>query len=111
MVRPSRIATGGGFALRSLRGVRLSRCNANTCAYCGRKTSELTLDHVLPRSRGGQSTWENLVSACQPCNHRKSDRTPEEAGMKLLRKPARPSQGVWLDILEVSQEWRMYFGG
>lgn len=98
-----------------LRGVRLSRRNVfkrdgNTCAYCGRKTSDLTLDHVIPRSRGGANTWENLVSACQACNHRKANRTPEEAGMKLLRKPAKPSQALWLDILEVPQDWRMYFG-
>ena len=99
-----------------LRGLRLSRRNvfkrdAHTCAYCGRRSSDLTLDHVIPRSRGGHNTWDNLVSACQDCNHRKADRTPEEAGMKLLRKPAKPSQSVWLDILEVPQEWRVYFGG
>lgn len=61
----------------------------HTCAYCGAVKGgfELTLDHIHPRSRGGPSTWENLVACCKPCNHRKADRTPEEAGMKLLRKP------------------------
>ena len=59
------------------------------CLYCGErfKTSELTLDHVLPKSRGGDGSWSNLVSCCQRDNHRKGDRTPEEAGMKLIHRP------------------------
>ena len=59
------------------------------CQYCGEflTAKELTLDHVLPESRGGPSTWENLVSACRDCNGRKSNMTPEEAGMVLLRRP------------------------
>jgi 5-methylcytosine-specific restriction endonuclease McrA len=63
-----------------------------TCQYCGGQPGkhELTVDHVIPRSRGGATTWENVVAACAPCNHRKGDRTPEEAGMKLLAEPARP---------------------
>jgi 5-methylcytosine-specific restriction endonuclease McrA len=63
----------------------------HTCQYCRQafETKELTLDHVLPRSRGGGSTWENLVACCYPCNNRKADRTPAEAGMTLSRKPAR----------------------
>ncbi len=65
--------------------------DSSTCQYCGSKmpTQGLTLDHVTPRSKGGQSTWENLVASCKPCNNRKSDRTPQEAGM-LLAKPPRP---------------------
>jgi hypothetical protein len=60
----------------------------HTCQYCGRKlhASELTLDHVLPRSRGGRNTWENLVTACKKCNQAKDNMTPEEAGMKLLHR-------------------------
>lgn len=67
----------------------------NTCQYCGKvfPRSQLTLDHVLPQSRGGQETWENLVVACMRCNVRKGNLTPEEAGMTLLRKPSRPT---WL---------------
>ena len=63
-----------------------------TCQYCGKQPGKgnLTLDHVLPRSRGGETTWENVVAACGPCNRRKGDRTPEEAGMRLLAKPQRP---------------------
>jgi 5-methylcytosine-specific restriction endonuclease McrA len=62
----------------------------HTCQYCQRifETKKLTLDHVVPRSRGGGSTWENLVACCYPCNNRKANRTPAEAGMPLSRKPA-----------------------
>jgi len=65
-----------------------------TCQYCGAQpgTAELTIDHVVPRSRGGGSTWDNCVLACVPCNARKANRTPDQAGMKLRRRPIRP---VW----------------
>lgn len=61
----------------------------NTCQFCGEvlPSSELTLDHVTPRSQGGKSAWENLVACCHPCNNQKGDRTPEQARMKLLRQP------------------------
>lgn len=61
-----------------------------TCQYCGRETREMTLDHVIPRSRGGEHCWENIVSACIPCNHRKAGRTPQEAGMRLIHLPRTP---------------------
>ena len=63
-----------------------------TCQYCGCRpgTSELTIDHVNPRSRGGTSTWENCVLACVACNHRKANRLPEEIGWKLLKDPVEP---------------------
>jgi 5-methylcytosine-specific restriction endonuclease McrA len=63
--------------------------DANTCQYCGRRfpTSELSLDHVTPRSRGGGDSWENLVCACTGCNARKAAKTPHEAGMRLIRPP------------------------
>lgn len=68
------------------------RRDNNTCQYCGRKlrTEELNLDHVLPLSRGGKNSWENVVCSCIPCNMRKSNRTLAEAGMRLIRKPRRP---------------------
>ena len=79
------------------RHVRFSRFNiyardGNTCQYCGRRLprTELNLDHVKPRSRGGLSTWENVVCSCHICNRRKGGRTPEEAGMLLIRRPQRP---------------------
>ena len=64
----------------------------NRCQYCGRrfKTSELSLDHVIPRSRGGESAWTNLVCACTACNKRKGGRTPREARIKLIREPREP---------------------
>jgi 5-methylcytosine-specific restriction endonuclease McrA len=82
------------------REVRFSRRNiferdSNTCQYCGRRfsKSDLTLDHVVPRSRGGRDSWENLVLACVNCNVRKGNRTPEEAQIRLVRKPTKPA---WL---------------
>jgi 5-methylcytosine-specific restriction endonuclease McrA len=86
-----------GFVRRE---VRLSRRNIferdqNRCQYCGQhfSKSDLTIDHVMPRSRGGIDTWDNLVLACVPCNLRKSNRTPDEAAMHLIRRPAAPK---WL---------------
>ncbi len=63
-----------------------------TCQYCGTQPgrAELTVDHIFPRSRGGATTWENVVTACGACNRRKGNRTPEEANMKLLSVPTRP---------------------
>ena len=61
-----------------------------TCQYCGREAKELTLDHVIPRYRGGEHVWENIVSCCIPCNRRKAGRTPSEAVMRLLHQPRAP---------------------
>ena len=72
----------------SRRGI-LTRDNY-TCQYCGKQSRALTIDHVIPRERGGKHTWDNLVACCAECNHKKGNRTPEEAGMKLRRKPERP---------------------
>lgn len=68
------------------------------CMYCGLRFAarELTRDHVIPASRGGPDTWENCVTACRRCNQRKADRTPEEAGMRLLAVPHRPDRAQWL---------------
>jgi len=60
------------------------------CQFCGTTVGPLTVDHVMPRSRGGATSWENCVAACLRCNHRKGNKTPEEAGMLLRKKPARP---------------------
>ena len=64
-----------------------------TCQYCGRRLpkSQLTVDHVYPRSRGGKTAWDNVVCACQRCNAQKGDKTPREAGMRLLKRPRQPS--------------------
>jgi len=60
------------------------------CQYCGRHAEELTIDHVIPRRLGGRFTWDNVVTACAPCNHKKGGKTLEEAGMRLLRQPKEP---------------------
>ncbi len=83
-----------------------------TCQYCGSQPGrqELTVDHVIPRSRGGKTIWENVVAACGSCNRRKGDRTPEEAQMQLRIKPARP-QFVAIVLLHESNAhtvWRKY---
>ncbi|MBI2868788.1 MAG: HNH endonuclease, partial [Chloroflexi bacterium] len=84
----------------------------NTCQYCGKQTHQLTLDHILPRYRGGQHTWENVVSACVPCNRRKAGRTPLEANMKLLSKPAAPGNTPLTNIpysyIQSHASWRKY---
>ena len=83
-----------------------------TCQYCGKQTRQLTLDHVLPRYRDGQHTWENVVSACVSCNRRKAGRTPREANMKLMRLPAPPSGSPFFSVpyhyLQNQDEWRKY---
>jgi 5-methylcytosine-specific restriction endonuclease McrA len=85
-----------------------------TCQYCGANGSaaNLTLDHVIPRSRGGGSSWENLTTCCHPCNNKKGNRTPEEAGMKLARAP-RPftlhtSRHLMRLLGHGDQQWRKY---
>lgn len=98
--------------------VRFSRFNIyarddNTCQYCGRRFSraDLNLDHVVPRSRGGSTAWENVVCSCVPCNLRKGGRTPDEAGMRLLHQPTRPR---WSPLFRSAsrralyREWRPF---
>ncbi|MBI4286067.1 MAG: HNH endonuclease [Chloroflexi bacterium] len=83
-----------------------------TCQYCGKETHQLTLDHVIPRHRGGEHTWENVVSACPWCNRHKAGRTPEEAGMKLKHHPVPPHNNHFFDIpyqyLQSRNEWQKY---
>jgi 5-methylcytosine-specific restriction endonuclease McrA len=73
----------------------------DTCQYCGRVSDrrDLNLDHVIPRDRGGPTTWENIVCSCIECNTRKANRTPQEASMKLIRKPKRPK---WRPFVQVN---------
>lgn len=80
------------------------------CQYCGRKESDLTIDHVVPKSRGGGDSWENLTTACKPCNTKKGSRTPAEAGMAMLNKPVRPSHITLMrqHYLSISDEWKPY---
>lgn len=120
-VRVPRVILLVSFDRVPRREVRFSRHNifmrdGNSCQYCGERKSrsELNLDHVIPRSRGGMTTWENIVCACLECNRLKGGRTPEEAGMRLRRKPRRPA---WTPFVARTlagtcyREWRPFLGG
>lgn len=82
----------------------------NQCQYCGviQASRELTIDHVLPRSRGGKNTWTNLVACCKKCNQKKRDRTPTEASMTLLNKPVKPKNSVLRHTNEIQPIWNIY---
>jgi len=85
----------------------------NTCQYCGGvfDRSELNLDHVIPRDRGGPTTWENIVCSCVACNTRKGNRTPLEAGLRLIRKPKRPKWRPFIQVnfgLEYHDSWKHF---
>lgn len=97
------------------RKIELSRKNLlrrdnNTCQYCGKKSTNLTIDHVVPRSRGGTDCWENLVAACVRCNNVKGNRTPEEAKMGLLKKPTRPHHILFMKqyLGKVENDWKPF---
>ncbi len=72
--------------------------DAYTCQYCGRETHGLTVDHVIPRSRGGESVWENIVASCAPCNRKKGNRMPREARMHPTSRPKPPGPTVFIRI-------------
>ncbi len=97
---------------RKLSRLEVFRRDQYTCQYCDGKTRQLTLDHVVPRYRGGQHTWENVVSACVRCNRRKAGRTPQEAGMKLIRQPSQPRDNGLFYIPahypHIRSEWQKY---
>ena len=102
------------------RGIRFSRHNVylrdnHCCQYCGQHchAAELTLDHVVPRERGGKTTWENIVTACVRCNARKANRLPQQAGMALRRAPARPKWGPFMAAAMATEEaghWQPFLG-
>ncbi len=104
---------------RHRKPVKFSRVNIYArdhyrCQYCGNKApiSDLTYDHVVPRSRGGKTTWTNIVTACFKCNRRKRDRTPDEAGMKLRTAPVQPkwvpAVTIRISTHSVPDAWRDY---
>lgn len=101
------------------RAVKFSRINVLTrdhfrCQYCGRKLQvrRLTYDHVVPRSQGGRTVWENIVTCCIPCNAKKGGRTPEQAGMHLIHKPYKPDSlpvvALHLDLQDIPSAWASY---
>jgi 5-methylcytosine-specific restriction endonuclease McrA len=79
------------------------------CQYCG-TAGKLTLDHVVPRSRGGESEWENVVTSCAPCNLRKGDRLPEEANMRLRSQPRLPAPTLFVTLAAstIPDRWQPY---
>ena len=106
--------------------VHVHKRDRNTCQYCGTHPgkngvdrNDMTIDHVIPRAQGGKTLWTNCVVACWPCDHKKDNRTPEEAGMKLLKKPVRPkwtSREVFVRIGGDHgggghSEWKPFMGG
>jgi 5-methylcytosine-specific restriction endonuclease McrA len=80
------------------------------CVYCGTTAGRLTLDHVVPRSRGGDSTWENVVTSCAPCNLRKGDRLPHEVHMELPHPPRIPAPVLFIRLASprIPQRWEQY---
>jgi 5-methylcytosine-specific restriction endonuclease McrA len=90
--------------------------DSHSCQYCGYTGDDLTLDHVVPRSRGGGEHWENMVTACVRCNIKKGNRTPKEANMPLRQVPRRPHSSLYFEVTKhvksgVHQEWRKYVIG
>ena len=87
--------------------------DGNTCQYCGQilDRRDLNLDHVVPRDRGGPTQWDNIVCSCIPCNTRKANRTPAEAGMRLIRKPKRPKWRPFVQVnfgAPIHESWRHF---
>jgi 5-methylcytosine-specific restriction endonuclease McrA len=117
-IRVPRVIVLVAFDRIPKRHVRFSRLNIYarddfTCQYCGDHPprQELNLDHVVPRSLGGRSTWENVVCSCLECNRRKGGRTPRQAGLKLRRKPARPQWTPFVNLMLANaryKEWRPF---
>ncbi|OBQ39788.1 MAG: HNH endonuclease [Anabaena sp. CRKS33] len=90
--------------------------DGHTCQYCGYTGDKLTLDHVIPRSRGGGDTWENIVAACVCCNVKKGSRTPQEARMPLRHLPRQPYSSLYFEVTKhlkngLHQEWQKYVIG
>lgn len=84
--------------------------DGHQCQYCGTVKGSLTVDHIIPKYRGGEDTWENMVCACQDCNNKKGDRTLEQSKMSLLRKPRQPTRiHLIRDYIRVAdRSWRPY---
>jgi 5-methylcytosine-specific restriction endonuclease McrA len=118
LIRVPRVILLIAFDRMPKRHVRFSRINVyardrSTCQYCGKRfsRSELNLDHVIPRSQGGRTTWENVVCSCVDCNRRKGGRTPAQAGLRLIAPPRRPRWTPMAGVLVGRRgypEWRPF---
>lgn len=86
------------------------RRDGHKCQYCGASSGTLTIDHIIPRSQGGEESWENLVTACVNCNNKKDDRPLEVTSMKLLKKPIRPNHITFIkhSINKIEESWKPY---
>jgi 5-methylcytosine-specific restriction endonuclease McrA len=86
------------------------RRDAYKCGYCGRGDLQLTIDHVIPKAKGGTDSWENLITACTLCNNKKGDRTPDEAKMLLLNRPFKPSHIMFIKnvVGKLDEKWKPY---
>lgn len=84
--------------------------DGHKCMYCGRSDLTLTIDHIIPRARGGEDTWENLAAACLRCNNKKGDRTPDEAKMPLIRKPYTPNHIMFIksNVNRLEDNWKPF---
>ena len=83
-----------------------------TCQYCGRVGANLTIDHIVPKSKGGSDSWENIVVSCMRCNNKKGDRSPEESEMRLVGMPYKPPSNLYLQLTRYGfapQSWHDYF--
>jgi len=80
------------------------------CAYCGRSDLPLTIDHILPKAKGGTDSWENLICACTLCNNKKGDRTPVQARMEMLYRPFKPSHIMFIKnvVGKLDENWKPY---
>lgn len=86
------------------------RRDGHRCQYCGKSEPTLTIDHIVPKARKGEDSWENLVAACVQCNNRKGDRTPEEVNMRLSRKPLKPNHLFFIRhfVGSIDERWKPY---
>ncbi|MGE5804985.1 MAG: HNH endonuclease [Ignavibacteria bacterium] len=86
------------------------RRDSYKCGYCGRSDLPLTIDHIVPKAKGGNDSWENLIAACTLCNNRKGDKTPEEAEMSLRNKPFKPSHIMFIKnvVGKLDETWKPY---
>lgn len=99
------------FKKAQLTRVNIYKRDDHKCLYCG-GDNKLTLDHVIPKSRGGGNTWENLATCCSRCNVIKGNKTPEEAGMGLRVKPFKPSYLYFVEkVQNLNPDWKIFVGG
>ena len=118
LIRVPRVIILAFYDKLPVKSVRLNRQNIflrdkNQCQYCRKKfkRTQLNIDHVIPISQGGRTTWENVVCSCLPCNTSKGGRTPEQAKMKLLRRPVKPPHSIFMSIApktKLLNYWRIY---